>query len=65
MIPSFLREYIVVSKQLTLVELRKLSNNNFGVRGDHAQRDAEMVNLSGRKQTKEATTNPMNSSFNE
>jgi hypothetical protein len=59
-IPSFLQVYAVASKRIALSKL----NNSFRVQRRDGQGDSEMVSVSGEKQTKEVTTNPMNSSFN-
>ena len=59
-IPSFLQDYVIVSKRIALSKL----DNSFMVQCVDGQRDSEMVSVSGEKQTKEVTTNPMNSSFN-
>ena len=55
--PSFLREYIIVTKRIALSKM----SNSYRVK----KRESEMVSLSGQKQTNEITTNPMNSPFNE
>ena len=55
--PSFLREYIIVTKRIALGKM----SNSYRVK----KRESEMVSLSGQKQTNEITTNPMNSPFNE
>ena len=58
-IPSFLQDYVIVSKRMALSKL----DNSFRVQRVDGQRDSEMVSISGEKHTKEVTTNPMNSSF--
>ena len=58
-IPSFL-QVDVVSKRTALSKL----DNSFRVQRVDGQGDSEMVSISGEKHTKEVTTNPLNSSFN-